>query len=99
MGQLVDGVWHTGWYEPDAKGAFNRPATRFRNRDVKPEPGRYHLYVSYACPWAHRTLITRALRGLEGAIGVTAVEPKMLDEGWAFGADPDPIGGAKLLQE
>jgi putative glutathione S-transferase len=99
MGQLVDGVWRTGWYEPDAKGGFQRPAARFRNRDVLAEPGRYHLYVSYACPWAHRTLITRALRGLEAAVSVTIVEPKMPDEGWAFGADPDPIGGAKLLQD
>ena len=99
MGQLVDGVWRTGWYEPDAKGAFNRPVARFRNRADAIEPGRYHLYVSYACPWAHRTLITRALRGLEAAISVTVVEPKMPDEGWAFGDDPDPIGGAKLLQE
>ena len=99
MGQLVDGVWRTGWYEPDAKGAFQRPAARFRNRDVLAEPGRYHLYVSYACPWAHRTLITRALRGLEAAVSVTVVEPKMPDEGWVFGADPDPIGGAKRLQD
>ena len=99
MGQLVDGVWRPGWYEPDAKGAFNRPATRFRNRPDPIEPGRYHLYVSYACPWAHRTLITRALRGLEEVISVTILDPKMPDEGWAFGDDPDPIGGARLLQE
>jgi glutathionyl-hydroquinone reductase len=98
MGQLVDGVWRTGWYEPDAKGAFQRPAAQFRERDVKPEPGRYHLYVSYACPWAHRTLITRALRALESAISVTVLDPKMGDDGWVFGADPDPIGGATLLQ-
>jgi glutathionyl-hydroquinone reductase len=98
MGQLVDGIWRSGWYEPDAKGAFNRPAARFRHRDIVAEPGRYHLYVSYACPWAHRTLITRALRGLEAAIPVTVVEPKMPDEGWAFGADPDPLGDSTLLQ-
>ncbi|MDQ3333698.1 MAG: glutathione S-transferase C-terminal domain-containing protein [Myxococcota bacterium] len=85
MGQLVDGVWRTGWYEPDAKGAFQRPEARFRNRDILAEPGRYHLYVSYACPWAHRTLITRALRGLEAAVSVTIVDPKMPDEGWVFG--------------
>jgi putative glutathione S-transferase len=98
MGQLVDGVWRTGWYEPDAKGAFQRPAARFRERNVKPEPGRYHLYVSYACPWAHRTLITRALRGLESAVSVTVLDPKMGDDGWVFTTDPDPIGGATLLQ-
>jgi len=98
MGQLVDGAWRTGWYEPDAKGAFNHPTARFRNHPDMIEPGRYHLYVSYACPWAHRTIITRALRGLEQAVTMTVVEPKMPDEGWAFGADPDPIGGAQLLQ-
>jgi len=99
MGQLVDGVWRTGWYAPDQHGHFIRPPARFRNRDIVAEPGRYHLYVSYACPWAHRTLITRALRGLEATIGITILEPKMPDEGWAFGADPDPIGGAQLLQQ
>lgn len=98
MGQLVDGVWRTGWYEPDAKGAFQRPAARFRSHDIVAEPGRYHLYVSFACPWAHRTLIVRALRGLEDAIGVTAVDPHMGDDGWKFGDDPDPLGGATLLQ-
>jgi putative glutathione S-transferase len=99
MGQLVDGIWRTGWYEPDAKGAFERPAARFRDRDVLADAGRYHLYVSYACPWAHRTLITRALRGLEDEISVTVVDPKMPDEGWRFGDDIDPVNGAKLLQD
>lgn len=100
MGQLVDGVWKTGWYEPDDKGAFQRPKTRFRNQPAVIEPGRYHLYVSYACPWAHRTLITRALRGLGGAITVTAVDPKMGDDGWQFRSDePDPIGGARFLRD
>jgi glutathionyl-hydroquinone reductase len=96
MGQLVDGTWHTGWYDPDAKGAFQRPKTQFRAQigaDHPAEAGRYHLYVSYACPWAHRTLIVRALRGLEAAIGVTVVAPKMGDDGWIFAADdPDPLG-------
>lgn len=100
MGQLVDGVWQRGWYEPDAKGAFQRPATRFRDRPKMIEAGRYHLYVSYACPWAHRTLIVRALRGLDAAIGVTVVDAKMGDDGWAFrDEDPDPIGSARLLRE
>ena len=62
--------------------------------------GRYHLYVSYACPWAHRTLITRALRGLENAVSVTAMDPLMGPEGWAFTKeDPDPIFGAALLRD
>ncbi|NUP07931.1 MAG: glutathione S-transferase family protein [Polyangiaceae bacterium] len=104
MGQLIDGVWNTAWYEPDEKGAFKRPKTQFRSRVTKdgssgfaPEAGRYHLYVSYACPWAHRVLITRAERGLEDVIGVTVVDPKMGDDGWPFSAnDPDPLGGRFL---
>lgn len=100
MGQLVDGAWKTGWYEPDAHGAFHRPATRFRNHPPTVEAGRYHLYVSTACPWAHRTLITRSLRGLAHAISVTVVDPRMGDDGWQFRADqPDPIGGAAFLRD
>ena len=100
MGHLVDGIWHTGWYEPDAHGAFQRPATRFRRRPDEIVAGRYHLYAAWACPWAHRTLITRSLRGLVGAISVTMVDPHMGDDGWVFRADdPDPIGGATLLRE
>jgi putative glutathione S-transferase len=100
MGQLVDGTWHTGWYEPDAHGAFQRPATRFRARPQDITAGRYHLYAAWACPWAHRTLITRSLRGLSDAISVTLVDPHMGDDGWVFRADdPDPIGGAALLRD
>lgn len=108
MGQLVDGVWKTGWYEPDEHGAFERPRTQFRSwvgPDSKEgffaEPGRYHLYVSYACPWAHRALITRAMRGLEDVIGVTDVDPRMGDDGWSFGGagDRDPLFDAKLLRD
>jgi putative glutathione S-transferase len=100
MGQLVDGVWQSGWYEPDAGGAFHRPATRFRNRPSQITPGRYHLYAAWACPWAHRILITRSLRGLSDAVSVTIVDPHMGDDGWQFRADdPDPIGDAALLRE
>ena len=100
MGHLVDGIWHTGWYEPDAHGAFQRPAARFRSRPEEIVPGRYHLYAAWACPWAHRTLITRSLRGLVGAISVTMVDPLMGDDGWVFRADdPVPIGGAQLLRD
>jgi glutathionyl-hydroquinone reductase len=100
MGHLVDGVWHTGWYEPDAQGAFRRPATRFRNRPRDVAAGRYHLYASWACPWAHRAMIMRALRGLTGAIGATIVGPLMGDDGWPLRAeDPDPIGDARHLRE
>jgi len=100
MGQLVDGTWHTGWYEPDAHGAFQRPATRFRNHPPAIVAGRYHLYAAWACPWAHRTLITRSLRGLTDAISVTMVDPHMGDDGWMFRPDePDPISGAFLLRD
>ncbi|MEO7733584.1 MAG: glutathione S-transferase C-terminal domain-containing protein [Kofleriaceae bacterium] len=100
MGHLVDGTWHTGWYEPDAQGAFQRPATRFRNRPPAITAGRYHLYAAWACPWAHRTMITRSLRGLGDAISVTMVDPHMGDDGWIFRPDdPDPISGAFLLRD
>lgn len=107
MGQLVDGTWHPGWYDPDEDGRFQRPATVFRHRiEARPgarfpaASGRYHLYAAAACPWAHRTLLTRSLRGLDRALSVTLVDPKMGDDGWAFTkADPDPHVGARLLRE
>ncbi|MDQ3034149.1 MAG: glutathione S-transferase family protein [Myxococcota bacterium] len=107
MGQLVDGKWQTTWYEPDEKGRFQRPKTRFRSwlsadgsTDFRAEAGRYHLYVAYACPWAHRTLITRALRGLEDAISVTVVDPHMGPDGWPFREDdPDPLGSSGFLRD
>jgi glutathionyl-hydroquinone reductase len=100
MGQLVDGTWQQGPLASGSKGAFERPATRFRGTPTAIAAGRYHLYVSTACPWAHRTLITRALRGLIDAVSVTVVSPKMGDTGWEFRAeDPDPIGGATFLHQ
>ena len=106
MGQLVEGVWQSGWYEPDDKGAFVRPDAEFRDRvsadgasGFRAEAGRYHLYVSYACPWAHRTLIVRALRGLEDVIPVTAVDPKMGDGGWAFGDEVASSLGIAVRRE
>lgn len=103
MGQLVDGEWHKGWYAPDPRGAFQRPRTVFRET-VAPETataGRYHLYVSHACPWAHRVMIVRALRGLESVIGMTAVDPRMSDEGWSFGGggEDDPLFQAPYLRD
>lgn len=101
MGQLVDGVWSDAWYDTvKSGGAFVRSTAGFRNwitADGAAGPtgdagfaatsGRYHLYVSYACPWAHRTLIFRALKGLESHISVSAVHPDMLSDGWTFDRD------------
>lgn len=64
-----------------------------------PQQGRYHLYVSYACPWAHRTIIARALKGLDGVVGMTVVDPVRDDRGWAFTDDPDPLHGWRFLAE
>ncbi|RLT98012.1 glutathione S-transferase family protein [Ketobacter sp.] len=106
MGLLVEGRWVDQWYDTDStKGRFERSAAQFRNwvtrdgsrgasgRDgFKAEPGRYHLYVSLACPWAHRTLIFRRLKGLETMIGVSVVNPLMLDQGWTFQPDQGANG-------
>jgi putative glutathione S-transferase len=105
MGRLVEGKWTTEWYTPDAKGRFVRGETAFRGRvgdaGLPAVAGRYHLYVSYACPWAHRTLIARKLLGLEEAISVSVVEPFMGDDGWTFGdrpgCTPDTVNGARFL--
>lgn len=110
MGLLVDGEWRTDWYAPDEAGRFVRPRTRFHDRvsasgegRFPAEAGRYHLYVSYACPWACRTLIIRALKGLEAAVGVTVVDPHMGREGWGFGgyprSDADRLNGTHHLSE
>lgn len=101
MGQLVNGVWQDIWYDTSfSGGSFVRSVTTFRNwitPDGAPgatgkggfnaESGRYHLYVSHACPWAHRTMIFRAIKGLEAHISVSVVHPDMLTEGWTFGTD------------
>ena len=98
MGLLVDGKWHDQWYDTDKTGGkFEREAARFRNwvtadgspgpageGGFKAESGRYHLYVSLACPWAHRTLIFRKLKGLEAHISVSVVHPDMVENGWEF---------------
>ncbi|HEY4178258.1 MAG TPA: glutathione S-transferase C-terminal domain-containing protein [Kofleriaceae bacterium] len=99
MGQLVDGVWEKAQLG-SAGGAFTRPATSFRDhvKAADAAPGRYHLYAAYACPWAHRTLITRALRGLESVVGVTMVDSLMGEYGWEL-RDPDPYGPSKYLSD
>jgi len=97
MGMMINGVWETDdgkWASKDGK--FHRAQSQFRCRigdECFPvEANRYHLYVSLACPWAHRTLIFRKLKGLEEIIPVTVVHPHMLDQGWQFG-EPEPLYG------
>jgi putative glutathione S-transferase len=117
MGLLIDGVWQDAWYDTKSTGGrFIRKDSAFRSwvtADGSPgptgqggftaEPGRYHLYVSLACPWAHRTLIFRALKGLEEMIGLSVVHWRMLEQGWSFEPGPgviaDPIRHARYLHE
>jgi len=111
MGQLVNGIWHDTWYDTKERGgAFVRSTAAFRHwvtADGRPGPtgeggfaaesGRYHLYVSYACPWAHRALIFRALKGLEAHIPVSVVHPDMLSDGWTFATDFAGATGDRLF--
>jgi len=92
--------------ETDSGGAFRRQESRFRawvkadgSSAFAAEPGRYHLYVSSACPWAHRAIIVRKLKKLEGVIGMTIVDPIRDDRGWAFTDAPDPINRFEFLRE
>lgn len=110
MGLLVDGIWQDKWYDTDKTGGrFERSAAQFRNwvtadgsagpqgkGGFRAEPGRYHLYVSLACPWAHRTLIFRELKGLQDMIDVSVVHPLMLGEGWTFETDFPGATGDRL---
>jgi putative glutathione S-transferase len=114
---LVEGVWNDVWYDTkETKGHFKRAASQFRNwvtsdgspgptgaGGFKAEAGRYHLYVSLACPWAHRTLIFRKLKKLEDLISVSIVDPLMLENGWEFkdrdGGTVDHLFGAKAMWE
>lgn len=117
MGLLVDGVWQDKWYDTkESGGKFERQASRFRDwvtadgrpgpgseRGFRAEAGRYHLYVSYACPWAHRTLIFRRLKKLEEAISVSVVHHFMGKDGWTFleqdGATGDTLFGLEFLHQ
>lgn len=117
MGMLVDGKWTDQWYDTASTGGrFVRSESQYRNwvtADGRPgptgeagfeaAPGRYHLYVSLACPWANRTLILRALKGLEDLISVSVVNPYMGEHGWSFEPAPgvvaDPVVDARYLYE
>ena len=111
MGRLIDGVWSDEWYDTNSSGGrFQRRDSAFRDwvradgsTRFAPETGRYHLYVSLACPWAHRTLILRKLKGLEEAISLSIVDPHMGANGWELGNSesciPDVVNDAKLLHE
>src|SRR3954447_18518352 len=117
MGLLVDGVWQDAWYDTaQTGGRFVRQETQFRNwvtpdgapgptgeGGFRAEPGRYHLYVSLACPWAHRTLIFRRLKGLEDMIGLSVTHWLMGEQGWNFepgeGVVPDSVTGARFVHE
>ena len=117
MGQLVEGKWHDVWYNTkETGGRFQRTETQFRNwitpdgaagptgkAGFKAEMGRYHLYVSLACPWAHRTLIFRALKGLQNVISVSVVHHYMGKDGWTFATDAaatgDELYGLEFLHQ
>jgi len=117
MGLLVDGIWKDQWYDTaKSDGRFERSVAQFRDwvtkdgapaegrtRGFKAEPGRYHLYVCLACPWAHRTLIVRQLKKLEDVISVDVVHPYMAENGWTFattdGADGDSLFGSDFLHQ
>ncbi|WP_318486657.1 glutathione S-transferase family protein [Photobacterium leiognathi] len=117
MGLLVDGKWHTDWYDTKSTGGkFERKASSFRNwitkdgsagitgeAGFKAEPNRYHLYVSLACPWAHRAIIYRQLKGLDSMIPMSVVNAYMGENGWNFeagdGVVADPIFNAQFLHQ
>ncbi|MBE7183879.1 MAG: glutathione S-transferase family protein [Methylobacterium mesophilicum] len=117
MGLLIDGQWHDQWYDTKSTGGkFERQDAKWRDwitadgtpapgraRGFKAEPGRYHLYVSLACPWAHRTLIVRKLKKLEDAISVSVVHHFMGENGWTFvqedGATGDTLYGSDFLHQ
>ena len=117
MGLLVNGKWQDKWYDTDSsKGEFQRESAQLRNwvtadgsagpsgrEGFKAQKGRYHLYVSLACPWAHRTLIFRTLKGLEDYIDVSVVSPDMLSQGWTFdqakGSSGDSLFGYHYMHQ
>ncbi len=110
LGQLIEGKWVSKRDQEDSKGRFLRPSTTFRDRitadgssGFKAEAGRYHLYISWACPWANRTAILRTLKGLDDVISLSVVDPVMGEEGWAFSdypdSTPDTVNGTQYLRD
>ncbi len=110
LGILAEGKWVSERDQEDSQGRFVRPSTTFRNQitadgssGFKAEPGRYHLYISWACPWAHRTAIMRQLKGLEDVISLSVVAPEIDQNGWEFsdgpGCIPDTVNGSRYLWE
>src|SRR6266849_1803357 len=110
MGMLIEGKW-TDRRPAEVAGRFVRPESQFRNfitadgsSGFKAEPGRYHLYIAYNCPWAHRTLIFRKLKGLENMISIASAVPDDRAEGWRFsdsfpGGTPDKVNGFTWLHQ
>ncbi|WP_374443322.1 glutathione S-transferase family protein [Pseudomonas panipatensis] len=116
MGQLIEGRWHDQWYDTSKDGRFQRENAQRRNwvtadgsagpsgeGGFRAEAGRYHLYVSLACPWAHRTLIYRQLKGLQALIEVSVVSWLMLENGWTFdkqlGSSGDAVDDLQFLHQ
>lgn len=117
MGLLIDGKWHDQWYDTKKHGGeFVRESSKLHDwvtadgsagpqgqPGLPAEAGRYHLYVSLACPWAHRTMIMRKLKGLEGLVGLSWVSPLMLDQGWTYnraeGSTGDPVNEVDYHRE
>ncbi|HSX69823.1 MAG TPA: glutathione S-transferase family protein, partial [Pseudomonas sp.] len=116
MGQLIEGRWHDQWYDTSKDGRFQRENAQRRNwitadgaagpsgeGGFRAEAGRYHLYVSLACPWAHRTLIYRQLKGLDGLIDVSVVSWLMREQGWTFdkatGSSGDALDDLQFLHQ
>ena len=109
-GIMIEGEWKTGNEQQDEEGRFFRPQSSFRgwitadgSSSLPAASGRYHLYIAWACPWAHRTAIIRSLKGLEDAISISVVDPRMSDDGWTFsdapGTVPDTVNGARHLHD
>ncbi len=108
MGEMIDGIWHRDNAVPVRAGGFQRAPTRFRDTIAEggafpPQAGRYHLYVSLACPWAHRTIIFRKLKGLEDIVGISVTHWLMGEDGWNFAPGPgvvvDPVLGEAFMYQ